>query len=310
MAIFRSLTFYLALAGIALAIVLIKTLTTAGPQATHFTPAVNPFEITIAASGIIEATDKNIAIGVPQSCIVKEVCVKVGDSVQTGHLLFRLDDRELLAQLLVQRAQVGVSTANLMRLQDQLGRLEAIEDPRAVSKEELNTRRSDVMIAKAQQEAAEAQVTHTILMLERLSICAPQNGVILQNNIRKGEFIEAGRTSAMILGNLERLQVRAEVDEQNASHIFPHASASAFPKNNSSLEIPLRFERIEPYVIPKQSLTGTSDERVDTRVLQVIYSFDYPLSFPIYVGQQVDIFIENPMQTSLVQDKENPADAI
>jgi HlyD family secretion protein len=306
MTIFRSLTFYLALVGITLAIILIKKLTIPEPQAAHFDPAINPFERTIAASGIIEAIDKNIEIGVPQSCIVKEVYIKVGDPVQTGQLLFRLDDRDLLAQLLVQKAQVAVSAANLMRLKDQLRRLESVEDRRAISQEELTTRRADVIIAKAQLEAAEAQVTHTILMLERLSICAPQNGIILQNNIRKGEFVEAGRTSAMILGNLERLQVRAEVDEQNASYILPHAAASAFPKNNSSLEIPLRFERIEPYVIPKQSLTGTSNERVDTRVLQVIYSFDHPLSFPLYVGQQVDIFIENLQQTSTAQKKENP----
>lgn len=48
---------------------------------------------------------------------------------------------------------------------------------------------------------------------------------------------------------------------------------------------------MEPYVVPKRSLTGDSSERVDTRVLQVIYEFNRP-QFPIYVGQQVDVFIE------------------
>lgn len=312
MIIFRSLTFYLALAGIALAIVLMKTLTAPGPQATYFEPAINPFPRTIAAAGIIEAVDKNIEIGVPQSALVKEIYIKVGDKVQAGHVLFRLDDRDLLAQLLVQRAQVAISKAHELRLQDQLARLESVEDLRAVSQEELNTRRSDVAVAKAQLEAAEAQVTHTILMLERLCICAPQTGVILQNNIRKGEFIQAGGPASIILGDLERLQVRAEIDEQNASYLYPHTAASAFPKNNSSMEIPLRFERIEPYVIPKRSLTGASDERVDTRVLQVIYSFDRPPSFPLYVGQQVDIFIEIPHtddQRSIAQAKESAANA-
>jgi hypothetical protein len=44
-------------------------------------------------------------------------------------------------------------------------------------------------------------------------------------------------------------------------------------------------------VIPKKSLTGGSTERVDTRVLQVIYQFDPP-NRPLYVGQQVDVYIE------------------
>ncbi len=313
MAIFRSLTFYLALAGIALATVFIKQMTAPAPEPVHFEPAINPYEKTIAASGIIEAIDKNIEIGVPLSALVKEICVKVGDPVKQGQLLFRLDDRELIAQLLVQKTQIAISKANLDRLKDQLARLESIKDPRAISQEELNMRRFDVAVATAEMEAAEAQVTQTILLLERLHICAPQNGVILQSNIRKGEFVSAGGLPAIILGDLEHLQVRAEIDEQNASYLKLQTSAAAFPKNNSSLEIPLRFERIEPFMIPKRSLTGSSDERVDTRVLQVIYSFDKLQDFPLYVGQQVDIFIKQPDQAnhseSIAQIEENPADA-
>ena len=48
------------------------------------------------------------------------------------------------------------------------------------------------------------------------------------------------------------------------------------------------------YIIPKMSLTGASTERVDTRVLQVIYSLTRPQDPPLYVGQQVDVFIEAP----------------
>ena len=50
---------------------------------------------------------------------------------------------------------------------------------------------------------------------------------------------------------------------------------------------------VEPYVVPKRNLTGDSLERVDTRVLQLIYEFDRP-KFPVFVGQQVDVFIQRP----------------
>jgi hypothetical protein len=43
----------------------------------------------------------------------------------------------------------------------------------------------------------------------------------------------------------------------------------------------------------RRSLTGESTERVDTRVLQVLYSFQ-PGDRPIYVGQQMDVFIKAP----------------
>jgi len=48
---------------------------------------------------------------------------------------------------------------------------------------------------------------------------------------------------------------------------------------------------VEPYVVPKRSLTGDSTERVDTRVMQAVYSFPRG-RLPVYVGQQMDVFIE------------------
>ena len=65
----------------------------------------------------------------------------------------------------------------------------------------------------------------------------------------------------------------------------------AFIKGMKTDPIPLRFVRIEPYVTTKKSLTGDSTERVDTRVLQVIYQFDQS-KIPVYVGQQMDVFID------------------
>jgi HlyD family secretion protein len=67
----------------------------------------------------------------------------------------------------------------------------------------------------------------------------------------------------------------------------------AFLCGNRDLKTALTFVRVEPYVTPKTSLTGSSTERVDTRVLQSIYSFDRR-ALPAYVGQQVDVFIETP----------------
>ncbi len=63
-------------------------------------------------------------------------------------------------------------------------------------------------------------------------------------------------------------------------------------KGDTTQPIELRFIRIEPYVVPKVSLTGASTERVDTRVLQVIYSFERPRNRPVYVAQQVDLFVK------------------
>jgi hypothetical protein len=52
----------------------------------------------------------------------------------------------------------------------------------------------------------------------------------------------------------------------------------------------LSFIRVEPYVMPKKSLTGDNTERVDTRVLQVIYRVDRD-DPGLFVGMQVDVFL-------------------
>jgi hypothetical protein len=62
-------------------------------------------------------------------------------------------------------------------------------------------------------------------------------------------------------------------------------------KGSPGEELPLTFVRVEPFVIPKRSLTGLSTERVDTRVLQIIYAVE-PEDKPLYVGQQLDVYID------------------
>jgi hypothetical protein len=57
------------------------------------------------------------------------------------------------------------------------------------------------------------------------------------------------------------------------------------------MSVDLAFVRVDPYVVPKRSLTGDTSERVDTRVLQVIYGFD-PSALQVFVGQQMDVFVD------------------
>lgn len=66
----------------------------------------------------------------------------------------------------------------------------------------------------------------------------------------------------------------------------------AFVRGNPGFRTDLRFEYVEQYVIPKRSLTGESSERVDTRVMQVIYSFSRS-DLTVLPGQLMDVFIDD-----------------
>lgn len=258
-------------------------------------PAKPPFASYVAGAGIIEASSENIAVGSPVGGIVTKVHVKIGDVVQPGDVLFELDDRDLRAQRLPAQARVKEAEANLARSRVLLRLAESVPDKRAISAEDLSNRRSAVAIDEATLEAAKAQVEQIDVELDRRQVRALVPGQILQVKTRPGEFAAAGvmATPLMLLGNNDRMHVRVDIDENDAWRFAKGAPAVAFVRGNPELETTLHFVRTEPYVVPKVSLTGMSSERVDTRVLQVIYSFDEG-ALPVYVGQQMDVFIEAP----------------
>ena len=274
-------------------------------------PAPKPYLHFVSATGILEALSENVSIGVPQPGLVTEVKVKVSDVVKTDEVLFLLDDRDLRAQEIsarakreVARANVAVSAAQLAKAEARHARFSAVADPRAVSEDDLENLRLDVSVASAQLAAAragvasaESELASIALLIERLAVRAPRDGTVIQVNIRAGEYASTSpQDPAMIIGDTERLQVRADVDEQNATRIRPGQKGRGSLKGDPSVVFDLDFVRVEPYVIPKVSLTGAGTERVDTRVLQVIFSLDRPETPPLYVGQQVDVFIEAPEQ--------------
>ncbi|HTI71373.1 MAG TPA: biotin/lipoyl-binding protein [Candidatus Limnocylindria bacterium] len=310
--LFKSISFYLAIAGIVATLYLVRAQgqkpADPGPLSD---PAHKPFANAVAATGLIEASRENVKIASPKSGLVTHVAVKVGDSVKKGDELFSLDDREtrarivsLEAQLASAQAAIPVDQNSIEDWSDQLGRIARLEKEKVATEDELKRRQFTVNGAKAKLEATRAQIEYMRAQIEAakvdlsvLSIRAPRDGKLLQVNVREGEFASAAALSdpLMLLGDVDKLQVRAEIDEQNAVLVVPNSAAVSTLKGHAELKMPLRFVRIEPYVVPKRSLTGDSLERVDTRVLQVIYEFDQP-KFSVYVGQQVDVYIDRPGQ--------------
>lgn len=147
-------------------------------------------------------------------------------------------------------------------------------------------------IARAKVEQMIASVEQVQIEIDRLTVAAPVDGEVLQVNVRPGEYVGAPAGQALIvLGNVQQLHVRVDIDEHDIPRFRPGAPAQATLRGDPKAKFNLNFERVEPYVVPKRSLTGDNTERVDTRVLQVIYSIENQ-GCTLYVGQQVDAFID------------------
>lgn len=304
---FKNLTIVLALAGIVAAVTLVRGLRKVEPPAPPLVePSSAPFPNSIGARGIVESVNENVRVAPAVAGLITKVAVKVGADVKTGDVLIEQDTRDAAAQVRVQetqietlRAQIREAEIALADKRDQWSRMEKLSESRVSSVDERQRVKfaeeaasSALDRVRTQLAAANAQLDRARVQLELLTIRAPRDGRVLQVNVREGEYATVNSTEPLILlGQVGELQLRADVDEDNASRVVEECRGVAFIKGQRRDGIPLSFVRIEPYILPKRSLTGESGERVDTRVLQVIFKFSMPKT-PVYVGQQMDVFLE------------------
>lgn len=270
-------------------------------------PAESRYASSISASGLIEASSRNIPVGSFLSGIVASVPVTEGDRVEAGAPLFILDRRAAAAALAVAERELAAAEAKVAEAEteradreDQLRRVQRLKSGEVVTEDRLFRLRfaaqaaeAALVAARAAVDVAGAEVAAARVTLERLTVRAPIAGRVLKVNVRPGAFVVAGETREppVLLGEDKVLHVRAQVDENDIWRFRPGAPAEAVVRGNRTLRFPIAFVRVEPYVVPKRSLTGDTTERVDTRVLEVVYSFE-PKDLPVYIGQQVDVFVQ------------------
>lgn len=256
-------------------------------------PASKPYINALAGLGIIESLDQNIAVRPNYSGKVSAVLVREGARVKKGDVLYCLDVEDLKANLDSLQADATALKLNYENTKLQWDRVSNVSDQRAISRDEFSQKQYAMKQSDANYKSLMAKIKQNKIQINRSVIKAPRDGEVLKVNIREGEFVSTNSDIApLILGSNNKLQVRVDIDEINASNYHPGVKAMASLKGDSSKRFPIKFVRVQPYMVPKTNLSGMSTERVDVRVLQVIYDFAPP-QFPVYVGQQVDVFFDN-----------------
>jgi HlyD family secretion protein len=291
----RLLLPFVALVGIALSIFMIYWVAQK-PEAVPITfmPPSSPYNHYVAGDGYIEALHENVDIGVTYPDLITEVFVETGQYVKQCDPLFKTDTRQQEAELLTRISELNLAKTQLEDKTKELSFYERLDEPTAVSENQYRQVYYEQQQAKDRYVIALANVNKTKTDIERAIIRAPKDGIILQRNVQPGEFANINpfdQKSLIIFGDTSKLQVRVNVSEEDAWRVIPNAPATAFVRGNSSIMIPLTFSYIEPYITPKQNLSGSDQERVDTRVLEIIYTFTRN-NLPVYVGQLLDVYVE------------------
>lgn len=292
------------------------------PQPPAFTPASNPYKHGIYANGIVESVQdsgENINIYPDVSGTVSAIFVADGQTVRVGDRLFQIEDsvqrgvvNQQLAQAELAQAQIKVAQATLKNQRDQYDKQAASArlDPRSVSRDLLDSTRNAVAIAQANLEAAEKQYIAATksyeaarAQLEKYLVRAMSDGTVLAINSTVGSYASPQGiygTYSQLFGPVVRmgkikngLQVRCYLDEILIERLprTPDMRATMFI-HGSTIPIDLKFVRLQPNVVPKIQLSNQRTERVDLRVLPVIFNFEVPPQLMIYAGQLVDVYIE------------------
>jgi multidrug resistance efflux pump len=214
--------------------------------------------------------------------------IRAARALLRQRLLHLAQGEELFKKSLIASDELEQRRALKEEAQEQLARTEA--EDRLLRAGASDT---DKAIARARIAEAEALVEQIQTELDRLTVRAPVSGMVLQVNVRAGESVGVRlEPPPVVLGDTHPLHVRVDLDEQQIAHFRSGAPAVAARRGAPKPVFPLHFVRVEPLVVIKRALTGNISERSDARVLQVIYALE-PGGEKIYVGQQMDVFIEN-----------------
>jgi len=259
----------------------------------------------VAGSGVVEPSSETIQLGSALSGLITGLYVQPGDRVTEGEVLFTVDARAARAQLREAEAAIAEARAAIAEARStqataasQLELYRKVEDPAAVSRAEVIRAEGEAAAANerlrlARLEAAQARAGSAQTQIAQLTVRAPIAGQILAVNIRKGEYVSTMGASAqpfIEMGQTDPLHVRIDIDEEQAPRLALGEPATVSPRGAADRQVRASFVRAEPLVVPKRSLTNSAAERVDVRVLQVIY--ELPETDGLFrVGQQVDAYI-------------------
>lgn len=236
--------------------------------------------------------------------------------------------------LAVSKAQMGYAEASLKTAADTYDKQSRSYqlEPKSVSKDVLDTARNNAEAARRNLEVAQRQYQLTKAgaweydvrnqdkqyqallkaaasaqaLLDKYTVRAPADGVVLSIGAAVGSYVSSaqgiydsytqGSAPAVVMGHpQDALQVRCYIDEILV-HRLPQGQqvkAQMFVRG-TDVKLPLEFVRIQPYISPKIELSDARTERVDVRVLPVIFKFAKPQDLNLYPGQLVDVYVEEP----------------
>ena len=175
-------------------------------------------ELTVAASGTVEAIS-SIEIKSKASGQVLFLGAEVGDYVEEGIVLARIDQRTPTNTLAQANADLEVAKVRLSNAQNQFDRSKRLHDEGNISDKSFEDAQEAFSSARAQLVRAEVFLENARIALDDTSVRSPIAGTVISRLAEVGQVITSptsavgGGTLLMEMADLNKVRVRALIDE-------------------------------------------------------------------------------------------------
>ena len=216
--------------------------------------------ITAEATGTVEPIRK-VEVKSKASGEVLALSVDVGDQVDTGALLARIDPRDVRNSFDQAAADLEVAEARLEISQAQNQRSKELLEGDVITAQEYENARLDLANAQASFIKARTNESLAELRLGDVTITAPLAGTIIQKSVEEGQVIQSasgnvsGGTTLFVMANLLEMQVRTLVDETDMGQIRQGMLATVKVEAFPDLTFQGYVEKVEPQAVVQQSVT-------------------------------------------------------
>lgn len=154
------------------------------------------------------------------------------------------------------------------------------------------TRSEQIAAAAAALDAAKAELEAAKVALDQTLLRAPHDGIVLRRYAEVGALVTTMTPAPIVsVADVSQLQVRAEIDEVDIATIAVGKTAYATADAYGDREFPLRITRVTRELGRKTVRDDDPRARVDTRVLEVLASFEGTPGEPLPLGLRMYVHV-------------------
>ncbi|RYY76222.1 MAG: efflux RND transporter periplasmic adaptor subunit [Gammaproteobacteria bacterium] len=175
----------------------------------------------------------------------------IGDQVKKGELLATIDAPEQTQELAQARAQREQFAARSDLAEQTLARWEQLQQRQsAISQQDLAEKRSSVRQAKADLDAANANVKRLEQLESFRRIVAPFNGILTRRSIEVGDLIANGGKELFAITQTDPLRLTIWVSQAYADDLKVGAPVAVNLREQASTKLNATIERIAGGIDP------------------------------------------------------------